>query len=915
MTAPETSYSVNKLVEMIKAGNITLPTIQRGFVWKSYQIENFWDSVLRGYPLGAFTAGSFSPGKIEILDGQQRATALALAFDTRSEDCPFESIDKNNSEGNILNANYNNWQIYIDLLKPSTNEGDDRKFLFRIITKSHPWGFDLRDNRKKLEKGIHDARDAYRERGIISNEKEYFMEDLRSFYPWSAVAPVPFRFFLKPDVINFLEKGCEATAVPLVVNHIKSWLKNDKNTADISKNLPKILKETFYREAHGNNSIFSGYRNHFRHPLPEDDIYDENGQAKYFYTIEEIAEAVRKFVISFKNIAIFTPKVLADASGANSADVENIFVRINTGGTRISNNELNYSLLKFNLKDTDFIKKMESRCNKVMSPAVFIAIAYRLYKVIHGIGRESLSLEISPRQFGAELNEPISKKSEITILEHFKQFLNKYFLNEENKIDFINFKSGSPDYYKIDDRFSLFTIYERLLKYKEIHNENGFPSCIFLTFASQKPELVFLLWYGLITRGLPSDHDQITEVISVLFFFSHSKSLEYCWAIAKSKNFIDADRFWGAELLERALNLNLGYATGFPPNPYLDTQQKKHKEFLMKNTAVVNNLCNRNLVLFAQRKYIEKWFGALLTELDDVMLDDMNTPYDFDHILPSSFIYYKGFEPEFKNLYNSIGNLRAWPYSLNRRDQDKGLPYKFDPLHEMDESTKNMWKGDYDFYFGEYAEEYLKKCNGNLREATKQLLLDASCCTEPFWGDEGFLIDGKNIINENEKNKIIEAITDRIILLYKSWFDTIKLVFPKYNIPDYNNSDDLEVFLKTDCFKSTPEIINPNDDTHVIDIFSFKKNYPMQHLLTEHNIKLRISCNHAPVGKLPEYYNWRQTSENAYYVLFTLQSSSLQSKIELFAEIFQAIKILYPDLAEKFHDLLAPELNKAITLN
>lgn len=31
-----------------------LPTIQRGFVWKPYQIENLWDSLARNFPIGAF---------------------------------------------------------------------------------------------------------------------------------------------------------------------------------------------------------------------------------------------------------------------------------------------------------------------------------------------------------------------------------------------------------------------------------------------------------------------------------------------------------------------------------------------------------------------------------------------------------------------------------------------------------------------------------------------------------------------------------------------------------------------------------------------------------------------------------------------------------------------------------------------
>ena len=33
---------------------VELPSIQRGFVWKPKQIEDLWDSILRGYPIGSF---------------------------------------------------------------------------------------------------------------------------------------------------------------------------------------------------------------------------------------------------------------------------------------------------------------------------------------------------------------------------------------------------------------------------------------------------------------------------------------------------------------------------------------------------------------------------------------------------------------------------------------------------------------------------------------------------------------------------------------------------------------------------------------------------------------------------------------------------------------------------------------------
>lgn len=50
---------------------VELPSIQRGFVWKPKQVEDLWDSLLRGYPVGSFLF-SRAGEKLHLMDGQQR---------------------------------------------------------------------------------------------------------------------------------------------------------------------------------------------------------------------------------------------------------------------------------------------------------------------------------------------------------------------------------------------------------------------------------------------------------------------------------------------------------------------------------------------------------------------------------------------------------------------------------------------------------------------------------------------------------------------------------------------------------------------------------------------------------------------------------------------------------------------------
>ena len=73
-------YSLREISQWTINKSVSLPNIQRGFVWKPSQIENLWDSILRGYPLGAFVFSVNGDKALELLDGQQRSTAICLGF-------------------------------------------------------------------------------------------------------------------------------------------------------------------------------------------------------------------------------------------------------------------------------------------------------------------------------------------------------------------------------------------------------------------------------------------------------------------------------------------------------------------------------------------------------------------------------------------------------------------------------------------------------------------------------------------------------------------------------------------------------------------------------------------------------------------------------------------------------------------
>lgn len=82
---------VATVLSWIREGRIAVPEIQRPFVWEASKVRNLLDSLLRGYPVGFLIGwknpdvklkdGSLANGKIILIDGQQRVTALMAALD------------------------------------------------------------------------------------------------------------------------------------------------------------------------------------------------------------------------------------------------------------------------------------------------------------------------------------------------------------------------------------------------------------------------------------------------------------------------------------------------------------------------------------------------------------------------------------------------------------------------------------------------------------------------------------------------------------------------------------------------------------------------------------------------------------------------------------------------------------------
>lgn len=83
-------YLIESVLAKVRENEIAIPEIQRPFVWDGSQVRDLLDSLYQGYPVGYLIAwrnpdvqlkdGTTSSGKMILIDGQQRVTALTAAI-------------------------------------------------------------------------------------------------------------------------------------------------------------------------------------------------------------------------------------------------------------------------------------------------------------------------------------------------------------------------------------------------------------------------------------------------------------------------------------------------------------------------------------------------------------------------------------------------------------------------------------------------------------------------------------------------------------------------------------------------------------------------------------------------------------------------------------------------------------------
>ncbi len=622
-----------------------IPSLQRGLVWKPAQTELLWDSLLRGFPIGAFVlcqklqeqrtrdeaARDLSNAKYHLLDGQQRAHAIGLGFENPFEDSPRKPHPI----------------LWLDL---NPNLKGTRAFLCRVTTEAHPWGYAADDTANRV--GIARVKESFRACGYVIDENKPTRRPWpQECWPIEAKIPVPFSWLTmceNGDAASFWEAIKAKCGELAVGTHDAHWARKAMQflsaASSVGSKYLSVIQQGMRRASAAQIVCLK---------VPEDALTARSAQ-------ETEASDQQK-------------------GKENISNVEHLFHRLNAGGVRLEGDELTYSMIKAYWPDVE--EPIKAIAARRMPEARLFALAAR---VALAATRESISSWTDQRIPG-----PISV-SDIRHLAYDKS------RGEQRK--------QVHDFFVMENEVGLAAvvgIIEDWLGPKGGDEYDiGLPPVLKTSIARTSPE-VYLLLMWLARRVLRDrDHDQnsggqgealrkrIVGLATALHWFGEDKR-RAAQAIADNLVGKPVEPASFQNILGTAYEVDrrVGLYRPLPPHQleelivcpdertleawrWYKLVEKGDETATTRTWPFLHRVKEgRELLLYAQRAYIKRRFDYDPARAD--MWEQHDRPWDFDHILPSAMTYYQAVpnKEALNEWVYCIANLRACPMEANRSDQ------------------------------------------------------------------------------------------------------------------------------------------------------------------------------------------------------------------------------------------------------
>lgn len=631
---------------------VQLPPLQRDAVWKVGQVERLWDSLLRGFPIGGFLLAPRDKG--------EPSRGIESPEQHDSTDSGWYLLDGHQrTRALILGvAGLKGARLWIDMA-PQSSPMTDRAFLFRVCTNQHPWGMqqsdpDLKNEEAALSKARHQLREIHPDLEKLSSRYDFNLSPDHT-WPVSATLPVPF-----VELMQMVNKSRST-------HEIITW-------TDL---LPKYKRIAFEK-------------------------YQDSSYEKQL--IEAISNMYKRKVVLLKLDPAQDPKLARpDLERPDAPDaIETLFVRVNSGGTRLEGEDMMFSLLK--AKWPGAYKLVQSilyqeEVGFLLSPTAIVLSTARLARA---------RLASSSRRGDDDVAKPKVKQFRRWIAEEPGNG-DSNFLAEMKR-----FIESSAEHTK--SRFvRIMCAFIDATQYRS-ERDIGFPRSLLQSLDRFAIEVV-LRW---IDTQLDAEDFQGTlsrSRLPILRFLVHSllawTNSEQASRRAFSKLSDKIGHFPDEEIYKSLINEEDGsqpVALKMPcPRAMEAVILRDEKKGLQTYAELfsgresheaqgefVRRFWNQKIILlWFQRAHLEELFPGY-----DPLKLRSDLPFDYDHILPVSHIAKQGKSPKFGDtigsdeskrfldnrwLYrHSIGNLRIWPGWANRADQDKAPDKKLGLIHDGD---------------------------------------------------------------------------------------------------------------------------------------------------------------------------------------------------------------------------------------
>lgn len=692
---------------------VVLPMIQRGSVWKPYQVIDLWDTILRGMPFGGLMASHipaasglefFHPlkrtlvnlpanGGLSLIDGQQRTLAMLIAW---------PAVDQQMQR-----------RIWVDF---GEDDGYDHLLRLHFTTESSPMGYQrggpsgqaisrLSLAERRLANATYaDRMAAIRTAEPVDTVKLRYLHD-DAITPWHSTLALDLRLLIERH-----QKGAQA---------LRNYVENQAQDAmeKLDKRITCIKAKQVPFDKYDDELIGTIISNLKKRVAAIEKCMASRELTRRIDTLAKGLECMAQQHFPVIEVPEHFMHVI-ETDEKKDPPLAVLFKRIGTGGTDLKTSDYVFSVLKhLNPKCHSLVETQlkSTQISAIYTPTDLVMSAVRLVAAKIETGKDQPKLDKGQftRLLRDEKKDPAQDPKKSRFFVEFNQQVgaNGAFVKHlQAVLSVIAYKPLQKDGTALDIGLPLHAL-----------------SLVHI------PALEVIL-YWLQKSKLPLDdtlQDNRYALIRFLLCWHLTvpdgiKATKECFKLLSTGTFV---QFPETSLIQTLIEQDLALPMRSPQVlleqqvlPIRVTEKEEHKAMLVHSSGTVNGLRGwrrfkahsditmDDLERIRQEqtvKLYERWWNlrggyshALLLWLQRDYVDlkfaddsakpgvEDDTPYDFDHICPASHWYgWQGKQPgkliEFHaekvkgadeegywRIGNAIGNVRVWDSSDNRSDGD-----------------------------------------------------------------------------------------------------------------------------------------------------------------------------------------------------------------------------------------------------